>query len=106
MFKIMFFLFRREDLSPEAFRRYSDDVHVPLVARVPGIERYVVNHAMVNPTGAADACDAVAELWFKSSDVFQEALASPAGEAALEDQKNYLDMERTNVLFVEEITVL
>lgn len=106
MFKTMFFLHGRADFSPEAFRRYSNDVHVPLVSRVPGLERYVVNHAMLNPTGAVEACDAVAELWFTSSDVFQEALGSPAGVAALEDQKNYLDMERTHVLFIEEIAVL
>lgn len=105
MFKTMFFLHHRSDLSIEEFRRYSDEVHVPLVARVPGLDRYVVNHSMANPTGATAACDAVAELWFASSDVFQEALGSVEGVAALSDQSNYLDMERTHVLFVEEQTI-
>ncbi|MGQ0648639.1 MAG: EthD family reductase [Gemmatimonadaceae bacterium] len=106
MFKTVFFLHRRSDFSPEAFRRYSDEVHVPLVSRVPGLERYVVNHTLLNPAGAAGACDAVAELWFASPDVFQQALGSAEGAAALSDQHNYLDMERTHVLFMEEVAVI
>lgn len=105
MFKTMFFLYRRPDLTVEDFRRYSDNVHVPLVAKVPLIDRYMVNHCMLNPAGTPGACDAVAELWFASSDVFQEALGSPEGAAALSDQANYLDMDRTYVLFVEEQSV-
>jgi uncharacterized protein (TIGR02118 family) len=105
MFKTMFFLYRRPDLTPDAFRRYSDDVHVPLVARVPGIDRYVVNHTLLNPAGVPGACDAVSELWFASSDVFQQALGSAEGAAVLSDQANYLDMERTYVLFVDEQSI-
>jgi uncharacterized protein (TIGR02118 family) len=102
MFKTMFFLYRRSDFTAEDFRRYSDEIHVPIVARVPGLDRYVVNHCLLNPAGVAGTCDAIAELWFPSSDVFQQALGSAEGVAALADQSNYLDMERTHVLFVEE----
>jgi uncharacterized protein (TIGR02118 family) len=105
MFKTMFFLYRRSDLTVDEFRRYSDETHVPLVAQVPGLDRYVVNHCLLNPAGAQGACDAVAELWFASSDVFQQALGTPEGVAALSDQSNYLDMDRTHVLFVEEQSV-
>lgn len=106
MFKAMFFLYRRGDLSTEAFQSYSKGTHMPLVEKVPGLKRYVVNHTVLNPAGAAGACDAVAELWFDSPEAFQSALGSPEGVAALADQPNYLDMERTHALIVEETVVI
>ena len=46
MVKVMFFLYRRADLERDAFERYSHETHIPLVAQVPGLERYVVNHGL------------------------------------------------------------
>lgn len=69
MFKTMFFLHRRIGTTVEEFQRYRKEVHVPMVARVPGLERYVINHAVANPAGNAGACDAVAELWFGSAEL-------------------------------------
>jgi uncharacterized protein (TIGR02118 family) len=106
MFKAMFFLYRRPDFSVEAFQTYSHGTHVPLVAKVPGLRRYVVNHTAMNPAGAAHACDAVAELWFDSVESFQSAVGSTEGVAALGDQPNYLDMNRTHALFMDEKTVI
>ena len=105
MFKVVFFLHRRADLSTEDFVGHSKTIHVPLVSRVPGLLRYVVNHALANPMGAAAACDAVAELWFESPDSFQAALTTDEGKAALADQPNYLDMTRTHMLIVDELIV-
>ncbi|MBA2707709.1 MAG: EthD family reductase [Gemmatimonadaceae bacterium] len=105
MFKTMFFLYRRPDLDAEAFQSYSRGVHVPLVAEVPGLKHYVINHLVANPSGA-NACDAVAELWFDSAESFQHALTTEEGAAALNDQPNYLDMNRTYVPIVDETTVV
>jgi uncharacterized protein (TIGR02118 family) len=106
MFKTMFFLYRRLGTTFEEFQRYSTDVHVPMVAAVPGVERYVVNHAIANPAANAAACDAVAELWFRSEQDFQAALVSPEGVAVLGDQANYLDLERTHVLIMDEAVII
>jgi len=106
MFKAMFFLYRRPDMSVEEFQAYSHGTHVPLVSKVPGLVRYVINHTAMNPAGAAHACDAVAELWFDSLEAFQAAIGSAEGAAALGDQPNYLDMSRTHALFVDEKTVI
>jgi len=106
MFKAMFFLYRRPDMSVEEFRNYSDDTHVPLVSQVPALRRYVVNYTAMNPGGASIACDAVAELWFDSLEGFQAAVGSSQGETALGDQANYLDMTRTHALFMEEGTIV
>ena len=46
------------------------------------------------------------ELWFESDDAMQAALSSPEMGAAVEDAKNFLDMERTGLILVEEKTIL
>src|SRR5688572_8198779 len=100
MLKAMVILHRRADLSAEAFREYSRGTHMPLVAKVPGLKRYLVNHTESSQgTGAPDA---IAELWFNSLGEFQTALGTPEGATALADQANYLDVARLQVLFVEE----
>ncbi|HVF39454.1 MAG TPA: EthD family reductase [Gemmatimonadaceae bacterium] len=105
MFKLMFFLYRRPDLDADAFRKYSAETHVPIVARIPGLQRYVINHTVANPSGAP-ACDAVAELWFESAASFEQALTTPEATAALNDQANYLDMNRTHMLIVDEKSIV
>ena len=42
MLKAMFFVHRRSDLSGDAFRHHCRDVHGPLIARLPGLRRYVL----------------------------------------------------------------
>ena len=106
MFKVLFFLHRRSDLSFGEFLRYSEATHIPLVARVPGLVRYVVNHTAAIPQGSGAPYDAVAELWFASVGDFEAAFTTPEGIAALQDQPNYLDMERTHMLFVNEKVVI
>ena len=39
MVKLMLLLYRRPDLSPDDFRRYLQESHMPLVARLPGLRR-------------------------------------------------------------------
>lgn len=102
MFKLMFFLYHREDLTLQAFDKYLREVHIPIVVKIPGLRRYVVNHALANPMGAAAPCDAVAELWFDDREAFEFALGSPEGEAAICDQPNYVDGGKTHFLVVDE----
>lgn len=102
MFKLMFFLYHREDQTVQVFDKYLRNIHIPIVLKIPGLRKYVVNHGLANPMGAAAACDAVAELWFDDESAFQKALGSPEGGAALADQPNYVDMGKTHFLIVDE----
>jgi uncharacterized protein (TIGR02118 family) len=108
--KLMLLLYRRPDLSPDDFRRYLRESHLPLVARLPGLRRTVVNlpyPGTESAQGAAGAgpppdCDAVGEDWFDSVEHLQAALASPEGQAAGADGPNFLDVGRTVMLVMEE----
>ena len=102
MLKLMVFARKRDDLSGEAFERHLRDTHAPLVARLPGLRRLVLNRVVPNPTGAPPAWDLVAEDWFDGPEAMQAALASPEGQAVQADAPNFLDASKLQFLVVQE----
>jgi uncharacterized protein (TIGR02118 family) len=106
MLKVMFFVHRRPDLSHDEFRRHSRDVYAQLVSRLPGLRRHVLNFTVSDPNGPVPICDAVAELWFDDPEAFHDALASPEGSEVVADQPNFLEAPRTQMIMVEEVTVV
>jgi uncharacterized protein (TIGR02118 family) len=82
MFKAMVLLTRNEALGRDAFGRWWLDEHRPLVRRLPGLRRYVVNLVQ---SGPEDGVDGFAELWFDSQEAFEAAYATDAGKAVVAD---------------------
>lgn len=104
MAKLIFVLHRRSDLTrEEALAEWSGERHAAIVNRLPGLTRWVQNHVTSAP--GEPICDGVGELWFRSDAAMEEALSSPAMGAAVEDAKNFLDMDRTGLIIVEERTL-
>lgn len=103
MFKVLVWLRRREELTPEAFRTYWLETHAPLVkASYPGLRGYVVN-AVAAPRGEAPF-DGVAELVFDSRDAFVAAVRSEGGRAVSADLPTFT--RESGALFVDEHVVV
>jgi uncharacterized protein (TIGR02118 family) len=102
MIKIVLLLHRRPDLSVEDFRRHWHEVHRPLLERLPGLRRLVLNHVLPGPDGAAPPFDGIAEDWFDSVEDMQAAFASPEAQAVTADVVTFLDMSRFQILTVAE----
>lgn len=115
--KLVFCLHRLSGLSREEFHKYWKDTHAPLVRRCTealGIQRYVQLHTREDPLnealrasrGAPEAYDGIAELWWKSRDAMEEALASAEGQEAgrilLEDERRFIDLTRSPIWLAEE----
>ena len=66
---------------------------------MPGLRGYVQNHA----TDRGNVPYAVAERYFDSPEALHEALATPEGQAALADLRNFVDGERTGMAVVEGV---
>jgi uncharacterized protein (TIGR02118 family) len=105
MLKAMVFLRRRDDLSAEGFERHLRETHTPLVARMPGLRRLVLNRVLPDPSGAPPVWDVVAEDWFDGAEAMQAALASPEGQAVNADAATFLDLSKLQFLVVEEAEV-
>ncbi len=115
--KLVFCLHRLPGLSREEFHKYWKDTHAPLVRRCTealGIQRYVQLHTREDPLnealrasrGAPEAYDGIAELWWKSREALEDALATAEGQEAgrilLEDERRFIDLSRSPIWLAEE----
>jgi uncharacterized protein (TIGR02118 family) len=121
MIKMSFAVYRRPELTREAFLAYWRDVHGPLIARhaeLLRIRRYVQLHGiegplveqMVRTRGCAPAHDGVAQVWWDSEQDRMEALQTPEAQAAIAeikaDEDRFVDMSRSSPVFgVEHVVV-
>jgi uncharacterized protein (TIGR02118 family) len=104
MSKVIFVLQRRADRTPEEVREHwSGEAHVSKVRNLPGLTKFVQNYVVASPAG--HICDGIGELWFENNEVMEKALNSPEMGAAVESATNFLDMEKTGLIIVEEATL-
>jgi uncharacterized protein (TIGR02118 family) len=117
MIKLTFALTRRADFTREAFQAYWFERHAPLVASVREtlrIRRYVQLHS-ADPAVSADIrrsragpepYDGVAQLWWNSFEDLAATADDPAAVAAgrllLEDERKFIDLERSPLWWGEE----
>ena len=103
--KLIFVLFRRSDLShDQTLDQWSGEQHTSIVRTIPGLKKWIQNHAITLPSDAA--ADGIGELWFDNPAAMEQAMNSPQMAAAVEDAKRFLDMERTYALAVDEKNIL
>ncbi len=105
MAKVIFLLRRKPGTTREECLTYwGGETHTSIVGRVPGLDKWVQN-AVTGGPGDAD-CDGIGEMWFATDDVMNNALNSPEMREAIEDAKNFLDMEKTSLVIVSETVVI
>ncbi len=103
--KLVFVWFRRAGLThPQALADWGGARHISMVRKIPGLKKWIQNHPTELPNESA--ADGIGELWFDSAETMQRAMASPEMAAAVEDGKQFADMERTYALVVDERTVI
>jgi uncharacterized protein (TIGR02118 family) len=102
MTKVLVMLHKQDGQSWDDFQHYWQEEHGPIAARIPGLRRYIQNHA----TDRGNVPYAVAELYFDSPEALQEALATPEGQAAIGDLGNFVDGEKTGMTVVDEVRIV
>src|SRR5499427_2002033 len=74
--KVVFVLFRKHGLThDESLAQWKGEQHTSIVRMIPGLKRWVQNHAIAAPT--AGAADGIGELWFDSPGTMEQAMNSP-----------------------------
>ena len=116
MIKLVYIVRRRSDLAPEQFRaRWLE--HGPLVREVAGAigaRRYVqshtldteVNAALAASRGMGEAYDGITEVWWDNLDELLAGMDTPEGKDAqrrlLEDEREFIDLEKSFLFLTEE----
>ncbi|HEX9698871.1 MAG TPA: EthD family reductase [Acidobacteriota bacterium] len=106
MLKMVFLVHRRHGMDIDSFREYWRETHAPIAANLPELRRYVQNHAVSGEGDGLPAFDGFAEMWWDDADAMQRSLASPEGQAALNDTANFLDPDRMVTFSVEQAEIV
>ena len=106
MTKRIILVTRRQDMPGDEFRRYYTEQHAPVVARMPGLRRYVQNPTLPGPTGEEQEISGIAEVWYDDEAAFHAAMHSPEAAAANESLARFVDVSKTRVIKVEEHIVI
>ncbi len=83
-----------------AFLKHYEDVHMPLVRKVPGLQKLVVNRVTGSPMGQSDLF-MIAELHFADKAAFDAGMRSEENRAAGKDLMGFAKGIVT-VVFAEE----
>ena len=105
MTKVIFVARKRADLTEDEFLTYWQQIHAPLVAKIPGVRRYVIQPVIRTASGAdvEPVCDGIAEVWFDNQSIVQDAVESPEGQAAAADVPKFCAPE-SGAVVVDEIS--
>ena len=108
MIKFVGLINRKPDLSVAAFLEHWQQRHGPIVARVPGVRRYVQSPTLPRwyERRTPPAYDGMAELWFDDWEAWQAALRSPEWQAVQADEENFVDRARSTLIWTDERVIV
>ena len=104
MFQVTFVVNEKPGMDRAQALAYWRDTHGPIVRKVPGVRRYVQQHALGAPEGEPPFLG-VASLYFDDQDAFATAAASPEFAAAIEDVVNFGDTPLPTA-FTEDVLIV
>jgi len=67
------------------FEDYYADIHLPIAAKMKGVERLELTRFTPGSDGEQPAYYRMAELYFSTEEQMQETMSSPEGEATVAD---------------------
>lgn len=103
MIKVIEIVNRRPGMTVEDFQRHWLDDHGPIVARLPGLKRYVQSHVRLGGYKRGSVpYDGIAELWFEDKAALGAIATMPEFAAAKEDEPNFIDGSTLIELVVDE----
>jgi uncharacterized protein (TIGR02118 family) len=78
---------RPKDIA--AFDKYYSETHIPIAKKIPGLRKYEISQGpILSPMGLSDS-QLIATLHFDDLQSIERALASPEGQAAAGDLRNF-----------------
>jgi uncharacterized protein (TIGR02118 family) len=104
MFTVTFVLHEKPGTDRTEALRYWRETHGPIAGKVPGVRRYVQQHAVGAPEGDPPFLG-VASMYFDDQDAFAAATQSAEFAAAVADVDNFADPALVTA-FTEDVVVV
>jgi uncharacterized protein (TIGR02118 family) len=108
LIKTVFQLKRRSGMSLADFRKYWLEVHGPIVAKLPGLRRYVQCHTVDAAYQYAEPkWDGVAQLWVDDASAMRKMVESKEfTEGSWPDAAKFIDMNTISSFIAQEHQVI
>lgn len=92
MVHLHFLIKRKDGLSHQEFSNHWRNTHAPLAISIPGVQRYVQNHAL--PVSRGPSHDGIVELWLESPETAKAAFkSSEYRQGAYLDEPNFVNIK-------------
>lgn len=106
MIKSVVIFRRRPGMTVEDFAHHWEHRHAPLVARLPGLRRYVQSQTLAAAYAKfTPACDGVAELWFDDVQALRVLAGTPALAAVVADEAAFIDPASRLEILTDDIVI-
>ena len=93
MIKRFVILRKKPEMTTQKFWDYWENSHGKLIAKIPGLVKYVQYHVGSEISDAPDEpIDGIAELWFDSEEAQKQAYQTKEYEAVVADEPNLFEM--------------
>ena len=76
-------------VDAEAFEKYYAETHLPIAGQIEGPLKVELTKFLGTPDGNKASQYRMAELYFESMEVLQTQMATPEGQAAVNDIPNF-----------------
>ncbi|MCY7396791.1 MAG: EthD family reductase [Nocardioides sp.] len=105
MFTVTFVLYEKPGLDRAEALSYWRTTHAAIVSTVPGVQRYVQQHAVGAPAGEPPFLG-VASIGFADRAAFELGAGSPQFAAAVADVAHVADADRLPTAFTDEVLIV
>ena len=87
--------------DPAAFEEYYANTHMPMVHKIPNLQRFEAARVVVGEGGSEPPYYRIFEGYYEDLDRLQSGMSSPEGQAAAADLPNFATGGAT--IFVSEV---
>jgi uncharacterized protein (TIGR02118 family) len=106
MIKLVYCITKKPGMADEEFFHYWKNIHGPIGARVPGLQKLMQSRRLNVPGDSrAPDFDGVAELWFDDMAALLAARQTLEWRASSEDEANFIDHRKVAYFVSEEQTI-
>ena len=103
MLKACTFIHRKPGMLVEEFQTYWRNIHADIVVQLPNVRRYVQSHPLIQEYKKRNLIyDGLAEIWVDNTDVLRTMTATDAYKDVVDDEANFIDQKRTELILTEE----
>jgi uncharacterized protein (TIGR02118 family) len=93
--------FHQRPPDPETWLEYYQNVHLPIVRKIPGLQNIRWGKVLQTTDGSQAPCWLISDVYFKDMDSLEAALETPEMKEAFADTAKFILPGNVQIMFCE-----